>query len=162
MSQRPQFDRKELAEEARGLIEAGHTGALSTMSQKQPGFPFGSVCPYATNEVGHPVILMSSLAVHSKNLRADPRASLLVTTTPNDQALQSGRVSILGTVIELADGEVPAVRQRYLAVHPESEQWISFGDFRFYRLQPVELYYVAGFGKMGWVTTSEFENVGSE
>lgn len=126
------------------------------MSQKQPGFPFGSVCPFAVDEAGVPIFLFSSLAVHSKNLRAEPRASLLVSAPSSGSGLQSGRVTIVGTVEEVAEEEVQSVGQRYLDAHPESAQWISFGDFRFYRLMPVDIYYVAGFGKMGWIKPNEY------
>lgn len=155
MNNRPQFDPAELAIEARQLISACNTGTLSTMSQKQPGFPFGSVCPFATDDSGSPIFLFSSLAVHSKNLRAEPRASLLVSAPSSGSGLQSGRVTIVGTVEEVPEEEVQSVGRRYLEAHPESAQWISFGDFRFYRLLPVDAYYVAGFGKMGWIQPTE-------
>src|SRR5580700_6662729 len=66
-------------ERARTLIHLGRVGALSTMSRQHPGWPFGSVMPYALDEAGRPLFLISSMAMHTQNLQADPHASLLVT-----------------------------------------------------------------------------------
>ena len=69
------------AERARTLVHRGRTGALATVSRKHPGHPFASVMPYAIDESGQPLFLISTLAMHTQNLHADPRASLLVTET---------------------------------------------------------------------------------
>jgi hypothetical protein len=66
------------AERARTLVYLGHIGSISTLSRKQPGFPFGSVMPYSFDENGRPIFLISTLAMHTQNLQLDPRASLLV------------------------------------------------------------------------------------
>src|SRR5471030_445335 len=70
------------AERARTLVHLGRIGSLSTLSRKQPGFPFGSVLPYSLDEHGRPIFLISTMAMHTQNLKAEPRASLLV-TQPN-------------------------------------------------------------------------------
>src|SRR5580693_4775237 len=67
------------AERARTLMHLGRTGSLSTLSRKQPGFPFGSVMPYGLDDAGHPIFLISTMAMHTQNLQANPHASLLVT-----------------------------------------------------------------------------------
>jgi len=67
------------AERARTLMHSGRIGSLSTLSRKQPGFPFGSLMPYALDRQGHPIFLISTMAMHTQNLQADPRASLFVT-----------------------------------------------------------------------------------
>ena len=67
------------AERARTLIYSGRIGSLSTLSRKQPGFPFGSLMPYALDAQGRPIFLISTMAMHTQNLRGDPRASLFVT-----------------------------------------------------------------------------------
>ena len=67
------------AERARTLAYLGRTGALATLSRKHPGYPFASVMPYALDEHGQPIVLISAMAMHTQNLQADPRASLLVT-----------------------------------------------------------------------------------
>ncbi len=65
------------AERARTLLYLGRIGSLSTLSRKQPGFPFGSVMPYGLDDRGRPIFLISTMAMHTQNLQSDPRASLL-------------------------------------------------------------------------------------
>ncbi len=149
MSERPRA--------ARRLLRNRHRGLLCTNSLKKAGFPFGSLTPYALSEDGSPIFLLSGLAVHTKNLAADPRASLFVTDEQEDSdALSSARVNVFGTV-ERLDGEAAAVaKTAYLAIHAEAAQWVEFGDFFFYRLQPDEVYFVGGFGDMGWVAAADY------
>src|SRR5579863_6351852 len=84
------------AERARTLIHLGRVGSLSTMSRKLPGFPFGSVMPYALDDAGRPVFLISSMAMHTQNLIGDARASLLVTPPESTDPLGSARLTLLG------------------------------------------------------------------
>jgi len=72
------FQNLHLPERARTLLYLGRIGSLSTLSRKQPGFPFGSVMPYGLDNTGRAVFLISTMAMHTQNLQADPRASLLV------------------------------------------------------------------------------------
>jgi len=69
------------AERVRTLVHVGRVGSLSTLSRKQEGFPFGSVMPYGLDDAGHPIFLISTMAMHTQNLQAEPRASLLITPT---------------------------------------------------------------------------------
>src|SRR5256885_16163539 len=78
ISDRPSVPEPSFAERARTLLHLGRIGSLSTQSLKQPGFPFGSVMPYGLDAQGRPIFLISTMAMHTQNLRADPRASLLV------------------------------------------------------------------------------------
>src|SRR5437588_12876134 len=77
-SDRPQVPEPSLAERARTLLHVARMGTLCTLSRKHPGFPFGSLMPYALDERGNPIFLVSSMAMHTQNLQADPRASLFV------------------------------------------------------------------------------------
>src|ERR1039458_6628362 len=78
-SDQPAVPEPSFAERVRTLVYLGRLGSLSTLSRKQPGFPFGSVMPYGLDEQGRPIFLISTMAMHTQNLKADPRASLLVT-----------------------------------------------------------------------------------
>ncbi len=141
----------------RELLEARSFGALATQSVRHAGTPFASVVEYAVEELGEPVFLLSNLAVHTKNLRADSRASLLVFDRGAEQdPLGSARVTLLGHVEVVREEEIAATRERYLARHPGAAQWAGFGDFRFYRLRVEEVYYVGGFGAMGWISAQDF------
>jgi len=145
------------AEQARTLMYLGRVGSLSTLSRKQPGFPFGSVMPYAVDERGRPIFLISTMAMHTQNLHADPRASLLVTRAGADQdPLGASRVTILGKALVVAEPEVAATRTLYLASYPNSRHWVDYDDFSFYRLEVADVYYVGGFGVMGWIAASEY------
>ena len=137
----------ELHEIALQLIERRKSGVLATVSVKQSGFPFASQAPFALLKQS-PLFLFSDLSVHSKNLRSNDKATLLVQAGDD---MQGSRASLIGHVKRIDDSLVDEARERYLAVHPDAKQWISFGDFRFYTMSVIDIYVVAGFGKAGWV-----------
>jgi putative heme iron utilization protein len=140
------------AERARTLVHVARTGALSTLSRRHPGHPFGSVMPYASDERGQPLVLISGMAMHTRNLEADPRASLLVTQPGReDDPLAAGRATLVGGARRLAEPDLSAARARYLERHPEAAAWVDFDDFAFWRLEIVEVYFVGGFAAMDWV-----------
>jgi heme iron utilization protein len=145
------------AERTRTLLYLGRIGTLSTISRKQQGFPFGSVMPYALDENGRPVFLISTMAMHTQNLHADPRSSLLVTQADaSGDPLGASRVTLVGNVELIPEPEVAAVRKLYLERYANSKNWVDFEDFSFYRMNVVDVYYVGGFGVMGWVTASDY------
>jgi putative heme iron utilization protein len=154
----PRVPEPSFAERARTLMYLGRIGSLSTLSRRQAGFPFGSVMPYGLDERGRPVFLISTMAMHTQNLRADPRASLLVSQADGEgDPLGASRVTLLGNVTPVAQSETAAVRKLYLASYANSKYWVDFEDFSFYRMDVVDLYYVGGFGVMGWISASEYE-----
>jgi putative heme iron utilization protein len=140
----------------------GRVGSLSTLSRKQPGFPFGSVMPYGLDGRGRPIFLISTMAMHTQNLQADSRASLLVTQPSSTQAdaggdpLGASRVTVIGNVLTIPEPEVPDARQLYLERYANSKYWVDFEDFSFYRMDVLDVYYVGGFGVMGWVAASDY------
>jgi heme iron utilization protein len=145
------------AERTRTLMYMGRIGSLSTLSRKQPGFPFGSVMPYGLDDHGRPIFLISTMAMHTQNLQADPRASLLVTQDSVDgDPLGASRVTLVGNVQPTPESEVAEARKLYLARYANSKYWVDFEDFSFYRMEVVDVYYVGGFGVMGWVSASEY------
>ena len=145
------------AERSRTLLHLSSVATLSTISRKQAGFPFGSLMPYALDAAGRPLFLISAMAMHTQNLKADPRASLFVTQPVADgDVLGAARVTVIGNVLQLAEDERAEAREIYLKAHPNSQYWVDFTDFAFFRLEPVEIYYVGGFGVMGWVTASDY------
>jgi len=157
-SDQPAVPEPSFAERARTLVYLARIGSLSTLSRKQPGFPFGSVMPYGLDDHGRPIFLISTMAMHTQNLQADPRASLLV--TQNDAAgdpLGSSRVTLVGNVLPLLEPEVAEARKLYLARYANSKYWVDYEDFSFYRMAAVDVYYVGGFGVMGWVSASEYD-----
>ncbi len=151
------------AERARTLMHVGRIGSLSTLSRKQPGFPFGSLMPYSLDDQGRPIFLISTMAMHTQNLRADPRASLFVTEPgTSGDPLGSSRVTLIGSVSRIPEPELPAARTVYLTRYPDSKYWVDFDDFFFYRMDVLDVYYVGGFGVMGWVAASDYSAAQSD
>jgi putative heme iron utilization protein len=141
------------AERARTLVAAQSRAALSTIALQPAGTPFGSVVTYGLDAAGRPTFFISTMAEHTRNLEADPRASLLVVedTPAGADPLASGRVTLLGVAVEVSDpDERAAAREAYLAANP-SAFYVDYGDFRCVRLDVTDIRYVGGFGRMSWV-----------
>ena len=155
----PQLAEPSHAERIRTLISLASVGTLSTLSRKHPGFPFGSLMPFALDPAGRPLFLISDMAMHTQNLKADPRCSLFVTQADVDgDPLGAARATLIGLAETVPASELDSVREIYLARHENSRYWADFSDFRFVQLQPVDLYYVGGFGVMGWVEAREYQD----
>ena len=116
-------------------MSLGRTGSLSTMSKKRPGWPFGSVMPYAFDEIGRPLFLISSMAMHTQNLQGDTRASLLVTQSDGGDPLGSARLTLMGEVFRVSEPDRAAARKAYLARHENARYWVDYEDFAFYRME---------------------------
>jgi len=155
-SQRAAVAEPLLAERARTLVDLGRIGSLATLSRKQPGFPFGSVMPYGADDAGRPVFLISSMAMHTQNLKEDARASLLVMQEGAGDPLGAARVTLIGEVLPVTAAETPAARSLYLSRYEGARYWVDFDDFGFYRMQPADVYFIGGFGVMGWVSAQEY------
>src|ERR1700758_1737447 len=111
-SDQPPIPEPTFAERARTLVYLGGVGSLSTMSRKQPGFPFGSVMPFGLDDRGRPVFLISTMAMHTQNLQADARASLLVTQEDSEgDPLGASRVTVMGNVLTIPEPEVAGARK---------------------------------------------------
>lgn len=157
-SDAPTVPEPSYAERARTLMHVSRIGTLSTHSHKQPGYPFGSVMPYGLDDRGRPIFLVSTMAMHTQNLHADPRASLLVTQPDaSGDPLGASRVTLMGKVESVPSTDVAEARKLYLARYANSRNWVEFEDFSFYRMEIVDVYYVGGFGVMGWVTAPDYD-----
>jgi len=157
-SDQPLVPEPSFSERARTLVYLGRIGSLSTLSRKQAGFPFGSVMPYALDERGRPTFLISTMAMHTQNLQADPRASLLVTQADSGgDPLGASRVTVVGNVLTIPEPDVSGARTLYLERHANSKYWVDFEDFSFYRMDVMDVYYVGGFGVMGWVAAPDYD-----
>lgn len=135
--------------EARQFLHSARKGVLSTFSAKFPGYPFGSVAPFIVDHDGCPVILISTLAEHTRNIAAHPKVSLIV-LDDSDDLQANARLTLLGDAVA-ADKNDAALRARYLRYLPQAEQYFDMHDFSFYRILPAQVRYIAGFGRMGWV-----------
>src|SRR6204780_4391327 len=153
----PPIPEPAFGESARTLLHLGRVVSLSTLSLKRPGFPFGSLMPYALDGAGRPVFLISTMAMHTQNLQQDSRASLLV-IQPEESGdpLGAARVTLVGNVLPIAEAELGEARRLYLERHENSKYWVDFDDFSFFAMDVVDVYYVGGFGVMGWITAQEY------
>jgi putative heme iron utilization protein len=158
-SQAPAPPEPPFAERVRTLLHVGRTGTLATLSRRHAGFPFASVMPYGLDHDGRPTFLISTMAMHTRNLESDGRASLLV-TQPGwaEDPLAGARATLVGRVDPLGEDAVAAVRDDYLARHETARYWVDFDDFGFWRMAVEEIYFVGGFGAMGWVATGEYDS----
>ncbi|MGE0106191.1 MAG: HugZ family protein [Thiomonas sp.] len=142
-----------LGQEARLFVRNHQNGVLSTLSKRLDGFPFGSVSPYVLDHEGHPVILISTLAEHTKNIDADPRVSLIVHPCAEDMQA-AGRVTLVGRAERLPDKA--GFGARYLRYLPQAESYFAMHDFHFYRLRVEDVRFIGGFGKIHWIRPERY------
>jgi putative heme iron utilization protein len=126
---------------------------LSTLSQALPGYPFGSVVPYVLDAEARPVVLLSRLAEHTRNISVDPRVSLIVMAAGADLQA-SARVTFLGRALTVEQPE--AVERRYLRFFPAARDYRDQLDFEFFRIEPVSLRVIAGFAQAHWVSREAY------
>ncbi|MFQ5803299.1 MAG: HugZ family protein [Candidatus Methylomirabilales bacterium] len=145
------------AERARTLVHVSRVGTLSTVSRKHAGWPFGSVMPYGFDDRGRPIFLVSHMAIHTQNMTADSRASLLVTQPHwSGDPLASGRVTLMGNISPASEEQLKQHRDLYLARYDNAKYWVDYEDFAFHRMEVLDVYFVGGFGVMGWVSAEEY------
>lgn len=142
--------KEEAGRDARALMLEAWQGVLSTLSRDMPGYPFGSVAPYCLDEGGRPLLLVSGIAQHAKNLRADARCSLIV-IAGGDDIQASARLTLVGECEPLPVAEVDAAAERYYRYFPESRDYHRTLDFTFFRLQPRRCRFIGGFGRIHWL-----------
>jgi len=137
----PDFDPKAAAKK---LLRESRSGALATL-MAGTGDPYCSLVNVATAACGAPLLLISRLAVHTKNILADPRVSLMLDERKAGDPLEGARVMLMGTAAVSEDADA---RRRYLARQPEAEAFAGFGDFAFYEIKLKGAHLVAGFGRI--------------
>ncbi|XP_021741233.1 uncharacterized protein LOC110707522 [Chenopodium quinoa] len=128
-------------EEIRTVLSNTTRGMLSTFSKKYDGYPSGSMVDFACDVDGSPILAVSSLAVHTQDLLANPQCSLLVAKDPEDRT--DLVITLHGDAVSVNEQDREAVRSAYLAKHPNAF-WVDFGDFQFMKIQPKVVRYVSG------------------
>ncbi len=139
---------------ARRFIRAQHYGVLSTISKKLDGYPFGSIVPYVLDHEARPIILISTLAEHTKNMDSDHRASLLI-HEPSSDVQASARLTLVGNASRLSDQM--AVKPRYLRYFPQAATYFDTHDFFFYRMDPINIRFIAGIGNIHWIQAANYQ-----
>src|SRR6266850_4030609 len=142
---------------ARRLFLQQSFGVLSTISLDVPGYPFGSVTPYCADRQCRPVIYISRIAQHTRNMLADSRVSLTVfdSSSDSDDVQARGRLTCIADARPLGEEEED-VRERYFRYFPSARQYADTHDFEFFWLDLVRLRFIGGFGQIYWVGPSDF------
>ena len=144
MQPTPDFDPSRLA---RSLLRRSRQGALATLMAGS-GEPYCSLVNVASHADGSPVLLISRLAVHTRNLLGDPRVSLMLDERVEGDPLEGARIMLSGRAEEAEGADLAIMRRRYLNAHPSAEAFVNFGDFSFFRIRPSGTHLVAGFGRI--------------
>ncbi|KIZ41277.1 MULTISPECIES: DUF2470 domain-containing protein [Rhodopseudomonas] len=140
---------------ARSLLRRRRQGALATLMTAD-GAPYCSLANLASHPDGAPILLISRLAVHTKNLLADPRVSLMLDERGAGDPLEGARIMLAGNAVEAGAADAPLLRRRYLNAHPAAEQFIDFTDFSLFRIEPAGAHLVAGFGRIVDLAPNQF------
>jgi heme oxygenase (biliverdin-IX-beta and delta-forming) len=132
---------------ARSLLRRSRQGALATLLAGS-GDPYCSLVNVASHPDGSPILLISRLAIHTKNILADPRVSLMLDERAPGDPLEGARIMLVGRAEPGGEHEIELLRDRYLNAHPSAREFAGFGDFSFFRIRADWLHLVAGFGRI--------------
>ena len=132
---------------AKSLLRRSRQGALATLMAAS-GDPYCSLVNVASAPEGSPILLISRLAVHTRNILADPRVSLMLDERVPGDPLEGARIMVAGRAEEAGNADRQILRQRYLNAHPSAEAFADFKDFSFFRIRPSGAHLVAGFGRI--------------
>jgi len=141
------------AKHARDLFLSEYQGILCTHSTDVEGYPFGSVVPYCVDKSGRPVIFISSIAQHTKNILANSKVSLISTDGDADDIQTVGRITYVGDATRTDDDDA---MERYFNFFPQSREYKNTHDFNFYHIELKRVRYIGGFGKIFWVEKEDF------
>jgi len=144
MQPTPDFDAAKLA---RSLLRRSRQGALATLMAGS-GDPHCSLVNVASHSDGSPILLISRLALHTRNILADSRVSLMLDERAEGDPLEGSRIMLAGRAEEAGADDLPILRRRYLNAHPSAEAFVTFKDFSFFRIRPSGVHLVAGFGRI--------------
>jgi heme iron utilization protein len=132
---------------AKSLLRRSRQGALATLMPSS-GDPYCSLVNHASHSDGSPILLISRLAIHTRNLLADSRVSLMLDERAEGDPLEGARIMLSGRAVEMSGDQLNIVRRRYLNAHPAAEAFVDFKDFSFFLIRPSGTHLVAGFGRI--------------
>lgn len=149
----------EISANALLLINHKSSGVLSTHSLEMPGYPFGSLTPYACDELFRPILLISDLAQHTKNIKEDPKVSLTVLDEASSGEHQAfGRLTFLGEVEKIGKehDDYQKSKDSYFQLFPYASEYLKAHGFDFYRINPKRIRFIGGFGKIAWIEQEQW------
>src|SRR5258706_3045858 len=139
-----EFDAAKLT---RSLLRRSRQGALATL-MADSGDPYCSLVNVASYADGSPILLISRLALHTRNILGDRRVSLMLEERAEGDPLEGSRIMVAGRAEQAGADDLPGLRRRYLNAHPSAETFVNFNDFSFFRIRPSGAHLVAGFGRI--------------
>src|SRR6478672_10408040 len=140
---------------ARSLLRRSRQGALATLMAGS-GDPYCSLVNVASHPDGSPILLISRLALHTRNILADSRVSLMLDERVEGDPLEGARIMLAGRAEEVSQDDATIARRRYLSAHPSAEAFVDFKDFSFFRIRPSGTHLVAGFGRIIDLSPEQF------
>jgi heme iron utilization protein len=143
------------AELARSLLRRSRQGALATL-MRDSGDPYCSLVNVASASDGSPILLISRLALHTRNILGDARVSLMLDERAEGDPLEGARIMLAGRAEQAVDADEAVLRRRYLNAHPSAEAFVNFKDFSFFKIRPAAAHLVAGFGRIVDLTPRQF------
>jgi putative heme iron utilization protein len=152
MQPTPDFDPSRLA---RSLLRRSRQGALATLMAGS-GDPYCSLVNVASHFDASPILLISRLALHTKNILGDSRVSLMLDERAAGDPLEGARIMLAGRAEEATGEQAEILRRRYLGAHPSAEAFVEFKDFFFFRIAPSGAHLVAGFGRITDLKPGQF------
>ncbi|MBC7474673.1 MAG: DUF2470 domain-containing protein [Candidatus Sericytochromatia bacterium] len=139
--------------EARKLFRENSYGVLSTISLDVEGYPFGSVTPYCLSNSLEPLLLISNIAQHTKNILANSKVSLTVFNNANSDVQAGGRITYVGDAIKT---DLEEDKTKYATYFPKSKEYFGFHDFSVFKIQFKRVRFIGGFGNIFWLDEKEF------
>jgi heme iron utilization protein len=140
---------------ARSLLRRSRQGALATLMAGS-GDPYCSLVNVASHPDGSPILLISRLAIHTQNILADSRVSLMLDERADGDPLEGSRIMLMGRAQEANGSDLETLRRRYLNAHPSAKAFVDFRDFSFFRIVPSGVHLVAGFGRIVDLKPAQF------
>ncbi len=145
------------AVEARRFLRTTRSAVLSTHSARFEGYPFGSIAPFVLDHDGNPLILISTIAEHTKNIQKNPHVSLIAFDPASPDMQAGARLTLLGDAV-LADKHDDHLRARYLRYFPMAEKYFDMHDFLFHKIHVSQARYIGGFGNIHWIAGAEMQS----
>lgn len=143
-------------EQANGASKLVKNHTLGTLSTLMNGQPFMSAAPYAYDDQGRVIIMISDLAQHTANVKANTKASVFVMKPDPKDDFNGSRVTLIGDMKLVPKDEIEKVAEIFVKRHPKGKLYQNFHDFNFYRLDIEKIYYIGGFGDIGWVSKENY------
>lgn len=145
-----------MGSDMKDLVKDTKTAALSTMYRE---YPYTSLVPYAIDSKGRPIIFISDLAQHTKNLSKTNRCSLMASKENKEDVFNSARVTFIGKMTKVPDDEIEEVKKIYCEKYTVADEVFELDGFTFYRMEVDHIHYIGGFGDIHWYDKQHIENI---